>query len=293
VSQSHPGEPEHQRDVDPLLAFNAEFAAAESAQKPTDPTPSPATPGTEDVSPVHARLEHAERSLERARIEISALKSDLATLVTAVDDIKKRLSRRPEPIAVAPPAQVAPRRGVLKIVALVLVCLTIGAGMWSLAAADIIGLPEPAPSDSVGETARVDPVKPSETELSVAPPDPVRAIVPLPASAVQTIADVAAAQPAPDSGPEGASVAPGNLAQERVGRQRPRNGAYVGSLSIDAAPAGEVFINRRPAGRTPLRADNLRAGSHLIWIERPGYPRWTRVVAVTADRVTRVTADRD
>jgi hypothetical protein len=67
----------------------------------------------------------------------------------------------------------------------------------------------------------------------------------------------------------------------------------MGTLSIDAAPAGNVFINRQPAGRTPLRAENLRAGSHLIWIERDGYRRWTRVVAVAADRVTRVTADLD
>ena len=67
----------------------------------------------------------------------------------------------------------------------------------------------------------------------------------------------------------------------------------MGTLTIDATPAGEVFINRQAAGRTPLRAENLRAGSHLIWIEREGYRRWTRVVAVPADRVTRVQADLD
>ena len=64
----------------------------------------------------------------------------------------------------------------------------------------------------------------------------------------------------------------------------------MGTLSIDAARAGEVSIDRQVAGRTPLRAENLRAGSHLIWIEREGYRRWTRVVAVPADRVTRVSA---
>jgi hypothetical protein len=37
-----------------------------------------------------------------------------------------------------------------------------------------------------------------------------------------------------------------------------------------------------------MRLEDLRAGSHLIWIEREGYRRWTRVVAVAADRISRV-----
>jgi hypothetical protein len=40
-----------------------------------------------------------------------------------------------------------------------------------------------------------------------------------------------------------------------------------------------------------LRLTNLRAGSHLIWVERDGYRRFTRVVPVPADRVTRLFAD--
>ena len=67
---------------------------------------------------------------------------------------------------------------------------------------------------------------------------------------------------------------------------------YVGSLSIDSQPGdGEVFVNRESAGRTPLRLNDLKAGSHLIWVERAGYRRWTRVVQVPADRVTRLFAD--
>jgi hypothetical protein len=67
--------------------------------------------------------------------------------------------------------------------------------------------------------------------------------------------------------------------------------AYVGTLSIDADPDGEVFIDRQSIGRTPARAENLKAGSHLVWIERDGYRRFTRVVQVPADRVTRLVAD--
>lgn len=66
---------------------------------------------------------------------------------------------------------------------------------------------------------------------------------------------------------------------------------YVGTLSIDADPGGDVFVDRQSAGHTPLRLTNLRAGSHLIWIERDGFRRFTRVVQVPADRITRLSAE--
>ena len=50
-------------------------------------------------------------------------------------------------------------------------------------------------------------------------------------------------------------------------------------------------VDVESAGPTPVRLDNLRAGSHLIWIERDGYRRWTRVVQVPADQISRVFAD--
>lgn len=73
----------------------------------------------------------------------------------------------------------------------------------------------------------------------------------------------------------------------------PRRINYQGTLSIDAYPAADVFINRRPAGRTPVRLTDLKAGSHLVWIQREGFRRFTRVVQVPADRVTRVSATLD
>lgn len=83
-----------------------------------------------------------------------------------------------------------------------------------------------------------------------------------------------------------ALVAPDRNVQSRV----PARVDYVGTLSIDSDPPGDVFIDRQPSGRTPMRAANLRAGSHLVWIERDGYRRFTRVVEVPADRVSRVVA---
>ena len=43
-------------------------------------------------------------------------------------------------------------------------------------------------------------------------------------------------------------------------------------------------------GTAPVRVTNLRAGAHLVWVESEGFRRWTRVVTVPAERVTRVTA---
>jgi hypothetical protein len=66
---------------------------------------------------------------------------------------------------------------------------------------------------------------------------------------------------------------------------------YTGTLMVRAdAPGATVFINRHNVGTSPVSVPNLRAGAHLVWVEREGFRRWTRVVNVPAERVTRVTA---
>jgi hypothetical protein len=67
---------------------------------------------------------------------------------------------------------------------------------------------------------------------------------------------------------------------------------YKGTLAINAdLPGATVFVNREPVGTAPVRIRNLKAGAHLVWVERDGYRRWTRVVTVPAEQVTRVSAD--
>jgi hypothetical protein len=67
---------------------------------------------------------------------------------------------------------------------------------------------------------------------------------------------------------------------------------YKGTLSVRAdSPGAQVFVNRKAVGTAPVRVGNLRAGAHLVWVESDGYRRWTRVVTVPAETVTRVTAD--
>ena len=260
MSQSNPAEYDHQGDVDPLLAFNEEAPAAELPEKPINAAPPPAAAEEEETPPLRQRLEHAERSLDRARIEISSLKSDLATLVSTVEDIKKRLRRRPE-VAVTPPVPRASHQPALgRPAAMVILLLTIGVALWAAASVALIEIPEPSPI---------------QTESLLPPPaGPTAPEVPIPVVEPQT-----------------AKTAPARPAPRPVESEPVRPVAYVGTLSIDSEPSGEVLINRQVAGRTPMRAENLRAGSHLIWIEREGYHRWTRVVAVAANRVTRVWAD--
>lgn len=66
---------------------------------------------------------------------------------------------------------------------------------------------------------------------------------------------------------------------------------FIGALTIDSDPPGAaVLIDHRPAGQTPLRVSRLRAGSHVVAVERGGYERWTAAVSVVADTTTRVRA---
>lgn len=67
---------------------------------------------------------------------------------------------------------------------------------------------------------------------------------------------------------------------------------YRGTLAVNAdRPGATVFVNRQNVGTAPVRIRNLRAGAHLVWVEHEGYRRWTRVVTVPAERVTRVSVD--
>jgi hypothetical protein len=67
---------------------------------------------------------------------------------------------------------------------------------------------------------------------------------------------------------------------------------YKGTLAVAAdRPGARVYVNREDVGVAPVRVRNLKAGAHLVWIESEGFRRWTRVVTVPAERVTRVSAD--
>ena len=285
---SHPihAEPNASREADPLLAFFAEESEtsgstkdeganspqkpAESAQ-PVEPVEA-AEPRPQATEDLRLRVVRVERLLERSLIEMTTLRSDLATLVGAVDDIKKRQGRRDAPPAppVRPGNPVSRWRAAVAAVVLVMVA-TLAWGLATIVSGD---RPEPPPIKS-------------ESEPVVAIPAPVVNAAPPSAEILNPTTD--SGTPARIARPRDV-VTRGDPALPRASRVAV---VYVGTLTVDASPAGEVFVDRQSVGHTPLRLEKLRAGSHLIWIDREGYRRWTRVVPVAANRVSRVSATLD
>ncbi len=51
-----------------------------------------------------------------------------------------------------------------------------------------------------------------------------------------------------------------------------------------------MFINQRRVGETPLRFMRVSAGSHVVWVERQGYERWSSSVLVPDGQQIRVRA---
>ena len=259
-------------ESDPLLAFFAEQAKA-TAPRTSNATSheNPAKFGqpVQPVEPVEAtdasaaihfdlrqRLDRAERLVERSMIEVTALKSELATLVSAIEDIKKRQSRghAPLPSLARPSKRVSGMLATLAAITLLTFAL-LGWGLMAIVSTD---LPELGPIESeAAEPAAIS------------------------APAVETV------QPAVTL----RDVVTNDDAPPRLASRTPTS--YFGTLTVDASPDGEVFVNRESVGSTPLRLEKLRAGDHLIWIERDGYRRWTRVVAVAANRIARVSAVLD
>jgi len=224
----------------------------------------PTEPGgktPESTESLPARVERLEQALHRSIGEIESLKSEVATLVAAAEDIGKNSRRH---IAWAPRPVSAARSRFVTVTAGVVFGVALGVLGWAVWPRETIRT-----IDTIGTTVAA--AERAVEELPVEPRSPLQPVVSL-----------AAAVTPPVTQPERA-IAKEQRAATPVG--------YVGTLSIEAAPGGQVFIDRQLAGQTPLRIQNLKAGSHLVWIEREGYRRFTRVVLVPAGRVTGVRAD--
>ena len=66
-------------------------------------------------------------------------------------------------------------------------------------------------------------------------------------------------------------------------------GHFLGTLAVESDPVGAVvYVNQERVGFTPLVLQDLRAGSHAVWIESEGYRRWSAGVLVPADKRTRI-----
>ena len=252
-------------DSDPLLLFTAEAEPAAPAE-PVAEIPNeivPVGPPRDLVGPppelveLRERAESAERSLRETREEVAALKRQMANLVAVREELPQAppaKTRAPAPKPAPKAAPTSTQWGPLAAAAMFILVVAGMAGWgWSNSPA-----PEVVAAQPVVEAA-----EPPPLPEKASPFTPVAATSPLPAREIS--------------------------ARSRKPVDEPRHTRYVGTLSVDAVPAGgEVFINRKSVGMTPARITGLRAGSHLVWIERDGYRLFTRVVTVPSDKVTRV-----
>lgn len=276
--------PQQLSHSDPLLEFSTEFG--EPAPALPEPgqvvetllvaeTPSAVAAAPEDLEALRGRVDQLEKALAQTVEDLSALRSEVATLVTVAGNIRQQPARS---VVVPFPSVSATPRTTRAVSAIAGIVLGVAIGLWFWRATDSAPLAPSAPVAIASERAA------APTPAAPAGPAPVaQPVTATPAPATQPVK----APPAPAAIIPAAVVTPARSAPERS----PRRVEYVGTLTIDSDPAGDVSIDRKPAGRTPLRAADLKAGSHLIWIEKDGYRRFTRVVQVPADRVTRLVAE--
>jgi hypothetical protein len=257
--------PQPNPDHDPLLEFSIEPDAIPEAPPPPAPPSQPvaaaevpATPpvkaeGADEIERLRARIDHLEREVDQSAKDLGQMKSEIATLVGAAKDIKRPAPAR----AVALP--------IASAIGGVLIGIAAGVWFWMSTGSEPI-------VQARAMTVASEPLPPPQP--AAVAPEAQPSIVQ--AAAITPVRDTPVSEPRVHAAPPRVARAPAD---------------YVGTLSIDADPEGDVFIDRKPAGKTPMRAENLKAGSHLVWIERDGYRRFTRVVLVPSDRVTRLVAD--
>jgi len=65
----------------------------------------------------------------------------------------------------------------------------------------------------------------------------------------------------------------------------------MGTLSLNALPWAEVFIDGRRLGETPLGQVRVPIGAHELGFRHPQFGEQSRSVTVTADGPTRVSVD--
>ena len=153
--------------------------------------------------------------------------------------------------------------------------------------------------DQSVQTARTSPVAHQSLAAAAVSPLPRKeaplAMFVMPAGSLGASTITIAASEMPPTnrrGPARATRTPPTAGVSRVGESANQTvQPYVGVLTVDSEPtASAVFVDQQHVGETPLKLTRLRAGSHVVRIEREGYDRWTAAVLVAADKQTSVSA---
>lgn len=278
-------------DDDPLSSFDSEvvpLAASDPLPRASAPITAAAvvtSPDSESLAAtLTAKLDEAAREIERSHHEIAALRAELATNVAKALNIERQARQGAKQMAPRQPFVPAREQHRFRNVAALGVLVLANAVLWRPTVAPLsINRAQPV-ADRVTTTAdRVAPIAHRAAPFA----DRVQPVSPplvLPVTVAAPLARAAAAQvPEPRPVPNGVRRVVAAESNE------PRE--FQGTLAVQTDPAGAaVFVDRKPVGETPLRLPALRAGAHLLWIERDGYQRWTRVVTVPADQITSVSA---
>ena len=221
-------------------------------------TPQPDSPVVEEL---RAQLQKTESALASTAGDVTALKKELATIVGAMREIERRIRQQADLKVLKKLAPILPTRSTRYrdlTVAALLMATVIGVAAWQIAVA-----PNHVEQSPRAET----PAAPTGTPEGAQIAGPAVPVASIEAQSSSVPPIVASGQDLP---------------------VRPT--VYMGTLSIETQPPGaSVLVNRKNMGKTPIRL-KLRAASHLVWLEYDGHQRWTRVVAVPADQVTRVRA---
>ena len=77
-----------------------------------------------------------------------------------------------------------------------------------------------------------------------------------------------------------------------AGKTSSDSAGYRGTLSVHSQPAGgQVSVDGRRVGVTPLVGWGLPAGSHVVRIDLDGYERWSTSVQVTTEKTASVATE--
>jgi hypothetical protein len=168
---------------------------------------------------------------------------------------------------------------------------------WAAAAGALLVLIIVISADRGQVTQRSEPVRASESTPSA--PGAVPGVPASPSPSATSPAVAGLATPATEAPPPSVVVDKQFQAQrsrsavvnEGAARAPTQRRQFTGTLAVTSEPPGStVLVNGQPVGNTPVVLPRFRAGSHVVWIEREGYRRWTAAVQVVADRTAQVNA---
>ena len=173
-------------DPDPLLEFSSERSAViqvpsapkaspQPVEAPVDPAPALPRPSPSiSTEALLARINRLESALVDSKFQVSTLKSELATLVRAIGDIKKQSWPEKSPEIGLPSALRAPKLASALLVALVVLSSGVFGWVYFTGAAQSTLVGSVPESQEVAFVPADQPVAPAELERPSSPPPPVR-----------------------------------------------------------------------------------------------------------------------